>query len=91
MTAVVNGSLVGYNRKIGGNAQPEIAAVGNASMPKALCWFGTGVAAILLLVFGLDLAVGIPFGGVSSWMDIGFIVCSVILGYLSWITKREQT
>jgi len=42
------------------------------------------------LVFGLDLAVGIPFKGANSMMSISFIVFSAILGYLSWSTLREQ-
>jgi len=61
-------------------------------MPKALCIFGTVIAVLLLLVFALDLTIGIPFGGpkVSMLMDIGFIVCSIALGYISWMTLREQ-
>ena len=59
-------------------------------MPKALCIFGAVIAALLLLVFGLDLAIGFPFGGVNNVMSIGFVVCSAILGYLSWTTFREQ-
>ena len=60
------------------------------SMPKALCIVGTIVAVLLLLVFGIDLALGFPFGGASWLMDVGFIVCSAVLGYLSWATLREQ-
>ena len=59
-------------------------------MPKALCYFGMVVAGLLLLVFGLDLATGFPFGGVSFWMNVGFVACSAVLGYISWSTLREQ-
>ncbi len=65
-------------------------------MPKALCYSGLVIAALLLLLFGLDLATammlgsGFPFRGVNKTMDIGFIVCSAVLGYLSWTTLREQ-
>lgn len=59
-------------------------------MPKALCLVGTVVAVLLLLVFGLDLAVGFPFRRGSLAMDIGSVVCSLILGYVSWTTLREQ-
>ena len=59
-------------------------------MPKALCLVGTIVAGLLLLVFGFDLAVGFPFHRVSPTMDIGCLLCSVILGYVSWTTLREQ-
>ena len=60
-------------------------------MARALCYAGAAVALILLLVFGMDLGLGFPFKTVSKTMDIGVIICSAILGYLSWDTWREQT
>jgi hypothetical protein len=60
------------------------------SMPKALCIVGTVIAALLLLVFGIDLALKFPFGRQPWWMDLGFAVCAGILGYLSWTALREQ-
>jgi hypothetical protein len=59
-------------------------------MPKALCLVGTVVAALLLLVFGLDLALKFPFHRVSLTMDIGVLLCSLALGYMSWSTLKEQ-
>ncbi len=59
-------------------------------MPKSLCLVGTVVAVGLLLLFGLDLTIGFPFHRVSPTMDIGSLVCSVILGYMSWTTLKEQ-
>ncbi|MEN6458633.1 MAG: hypothetical protein ABFC63_06850 [Thermoguttaceae bacterium] len=59
-------------------------------MPKALCLVGTVVAALLLLVFGLDLGLGFPFHRVSLAMDIGALICAAALGYMSWSTLREQ-
>ncbi|MHC4176371.1 MAG: hypothetical protein ACYSWU_02625 [Planctomycetota bacterium] len=64
-------------------------------MPKALCISGMVIAVLLLLVFGVDLVIGFPFRSSSplfafKLMDIGFIICSGILGYLSWTTLREQ-
>jgi hypothetical protein len=59
-------------------------------MPKILCIVGMVVAGLLLLMFGLDLASGIPFSKHSPLMDIGFVVAAGILGYLSWATYREQ-
>lgn len=58
-------------------------------MPKALSISGLVVASCLLLLFGLDLALGFPFGKASLPMDVGFVVCALILGYLSWSTFRE--
>lgn len=59
-------------------------------MPKALCIVGMVVAVLLLLVFGLDLTSGFPFHRVSKTMDIGLLLCSVALGYMSWTTLKEQ-
>lgn len=58
-------------------------------MPKALSILAMAVSVLLLLFFGLDLIIGIPFGGANSTMAIGFIVASAILGYLSWSVLRE--
>ena len=59
-------------------------------MAKALCIVGSIVAILVLLVFGLDLAVGFPFHRLSWTMDIGCAFCSIALGYVSWTTLREQ-
>lgn len=59
-------------------------------MPKALCYSGIIVAASLVLLFGLDLAVGFPFGRASLVMTIGMMVGGIILGALSFLTLREQ-
>jgi len=59
-------------------------------MPKALCFFGTAVSVLLIVVFGVDLVLGFPFSGASMMMDISLVVCGAILGYLSWATLREQ-
>ena len=60
-------------------------------MSKALCLAGAVVSVLLLLVFGLDLAIQIPpFRRVSPVMDIGIIVSALLLGYGSWSTLREQ-
>jgi hypothetical protein len=59
-------------------------------MPKALCLVGMVVAVLLLLVFGLDLAIQFPFRRASMAMDIGGVISSLILGYVSWTTLKEQ-
>jgi hypothetical protein len=59
-------------------------------MPKALCLAGTVVAVLLLLVFGFDLALKFPFHRASLTMDIGIVLCSLALGYLSWTTLKDQ-
>jgi len=66
------------------------AALGIASMPKALCILGTAISVLLLVIFGLDLATKFPFGRESAVMDVGFILASGVLAYLSFTTMREQ-
>lgn len=58
-------------------------------MAKALTFGGMAVAGLSLLAFALDLVIGIPFGGENMLIDIGFILCAAILGYLSWNAFRE--
>lgn len=59
-------------------------------MPKILSIFGMAISAVLLIIFGMDLAMGFPFDGQSGMMDIGFLICAATLGYLSWNAFREQ-
>ena len=59
-------------------------------MPKALCIFGIVIAALLLLIFGLDLVIGAPFGKASVIMDAGIVVACGLLGYIGWATFRRQ-
>lgn len=60
-------------------------------MARALTVSGMVVAGLVLLFFGLDLALGIPFSRQSLVFDVGFCLCAGILGYLSWSTWRELT
>lgn len=59
-------------------------------MPKALCIFGMVIAGLLILIFGLDMVIRFPFGQASMLMDVGFVVVSALLGFISWTTFREQ-
>ncbi len=58
-------------------------------MSKALTIGGMVVAILLLILFATDLAIKIPFKRAAILMDVAFIVCAVILGYLSWSTFKE--
>ncbi len=60
-------------------------------MPRVLTISGMVIAGLLILVFGLDLAVKLPFGRASTAMDIAFLVGGALLAYLGWSTYREQT
>lgn len=58
-------------------------------MAKVMTFGGMAVAGLIALVFGLDLALGIPFGRANMLIDIGFALCAAILGYLSWNAFRD--
>ena len=64
-------------------------------MPKALCISGLSIAAVLFVLFAWDLVsffspAWAPFKGASKMIDIVFIVCSLGLAYISWVTWKEQ-
>jgi hypothetical protein len=58
-------------------------------MPKALTILGMIVAVLTLLLFGADLAIKIPFQRASGLMDGVFVMCALILGYMSWSSFRD--
>jgi hypothetical protein len=59
-------------------------------MPKILCIISLVVAGILLLVFLLNLAAGIPFGKEGGMLiNIGMIAASLIVGAFSVLTFLE--
>ncbi|MEQ8209721.1 MAG: hypothetical protein RH917_07800 [Lacipirellulaceae bacterium] len=58
-------------------------------MSKAMTILGMVVAGLLLVVFIMDLALGIPFQGANMKMSIGAILASLMLGYASWDAFRE--
>lgn len=56
---------------------------------KALCFAGMIFGVLAVIIFGLDLALQIPFGRPSGTLDIGFIVMGLVLIYTGWSTKQE--
>ncbi len=82
--------LMGYTRDSWRITATFPPISGTASMSKALSILAMTIAAILLVIFGLDLATGFPFRGESLLMDIGFVTASAVLGYLSWNSLRDQ-
>ncbi|WP_425614800.1 hypothetical protein NA78x_004679 [Anatilimnocola sp. NA78] len=60
-------------------------------MPKVLCIAGMVVAVLVAILFILDLALpAMMFRRASIMMDVGMIVCAIILGVASWMTLKEQ-
>jgi hypothetical protein len=58
-------------------------------MEKGLCWGSLGVGALFLLLFLLDMFLGIPFGSLSTAVDVFGVLASAILCYLAWNTLRD--
>ena len=58
-------------------------------MAKGMTIGGMVVAVLVLILFALDLVVGIPFNKASLAMDIAFVVCALGLAFLSWSTLKD--
>jgi hypothetical protein len=56
----------------------------NLSLPVLFLLSGYVVGAALVLIFGLDVLVGVPFSRVTLLPDIGFLFSGAALLYLSW-------
>lgn len=59
-------------------------------MIKKMIFASMGVSGVVALLSILDLSVQFPFAGYSLALDIMLLVASVIVGYLSWETYREN-
>ena len=58
-------------------------------MTKGLTIAAMAAAALMLLLFAMDLAVKIPFRRASPIMDIAFVLASSGLGYVAWNAFRD--
>ncbi|MBI3407294.1 MAG: hypothetical protein HY040_02920 [Planctomycetes bacterium] len=58
-------------------------------MEKWLCWGAMGTAGGLLILFILDLVIKIPFGGLSTVVNILGIVACGLIGYLGWDAFKD--
>ena len=58
-------------------------------MAKGLTIFAMVIAVLVLVLFSLDLAIGIPFRKASVLLDIVFAISAAGLGYISWSTFKE--
>lgn len=62
-------------------------------MPKALCMSGMVVAILIAILFLFDLAAPsgyAPFRKANIMMDVLMLVSAGLLGFISWMTFREQ-
>ena len=62
---------------------------GMGHMAKGFTIAAMAIAVLMLVLFGLDLATGIPFGTHSLLIDIVFVICGLGLGLLGVTTWRE--
>jgi hypothetical protein len=73
-----------------GRERPMQAVKGFSVMEKSLCWASIATGGLVLLLFLLNLMVGIPFGkGISLAVHIVVIVASGLLVYLGWNAMRD--
>ena len=60
------------------------------AMEKYMCYGALGVAAVMFLVFLLDLVAGFPFGGEAfATADIFGMLASAIVAYLGYNASRD--
>lgn len=66
-------------------------------MPKALCISALAISILVLILFLADLVLGLanaksiaPLRGESPLLDVVFVACAAVLGFLSWVTFRKQ-
>jgi hypothetical protein len=58
-------------------------------MEKWLCFSSMGVAGLLLLLFLLDIIIGVPFGKSSIMVDIFGILTSGLVFFLAFDAFRD--
>lgn len=60
-------------------------------MEKYMCYGALGVAALMFLLFLLDLVAGFPFGGGSAFMlaDIFGLIAAAVIAYLGWNASKD--
>jgi hypothetical protein len=56
----------------------------DVTVSKLIPLVGMVLAGLIGIIFLADLAAGFPFGRVSVAADVGFVVASAIIAYLSW-------
>lgn len=58
-------------------------------MSKVMPFVGMVMSGLVAILFLADLAAGFPFQRVSVLTDIGFIISSGILAYMSWMIMEK--
>jgi hypothetical protein len=68
---------------------PKAKAARGSSMEKWMCWGAIAAGAIMLLLFILDIAAGIPFSGPHWVLDISGILAAAAIIFMGADTLRE--
>ncbi len=58
-------------------------------MSKMMPFIGMIVSGLVGILFIADLAAGFPFQRVSVAADIGFVLSSLILAFMSWLIMEK--
>lgn len=58
-------------------------------MPKTLSLSGLAIGGLIVLVFGADLAIGVPFSRAAPIINIGFLIAGLALCYLSYDAFKD--
>ncbi len=75
--------------KAGGKRSMKLGALKGLSMEKWMCWGALGVSGVVLLLFLLDLFLGMPFGRLSVAVDILAVLACGLVGYISWDALKD--
>jgi hypothetical protein len=67
----------------------QLGALKGLSMEKWMCWGSLGAAGVVGLLFLLDLILGMPFGGLSTTVDVLGILACVLVAYVSWDALKD--
>lgn len=61
-------------------------------LPKNVVVASMAVSGLVALLAIADLALGVPFAGMEHTMimDIMFIICAAIVGYLGWDALKDM-
>lgn len=71
-------------------SEPQTGKRHGFTVEQAFIVLSFAIAATILLVFGMDLATGWTLNRYRLEMDITYLFCGTVLGYLSWHVYREQ-
>lgn len=58
-------------------------------MPKALALMGLVISVLILILMSVDMALSPATSGAKLVFNIGFILCAIALGAMSFLVYRE--